>query len=91
MKKFNKVIALLLSLILIGSMCAAIGVAAEDELDAAPVEDEIPEDVDEEYQINVTSWTQLKFAIIFKIIDKIFKVFQDLINGEKSFGEIFNF
>ena len=91
MKKFNKIIALILSLILIGSATSAIALATDldntgDE--EAIVLDDNEEDAEEEYSITVTSWKQLKFALIIKIIDKIFKFFQDLINGDKSFDDI---
>ena len=95
MKKMNKIIALLLSIILVGSVFTAIAVSATDVENTTP-EEEVVESAEEEaeeeaYEINVSSWMQLKFALIFKIIDKLIQAITDFINGDRDFKAIFDF
>ncbi|HHU85048.1 MAG TPA: hypothetical protein GXZ23_07790 [Clostridiales bacterium] len=93
MKTFNKIIALILSIIMIGSAACMIAVAENGEEEATTaVEETSTETVEEETtKIHVSSWRQLQFAIIFKLFDKIMKFFQDLFSGQRTidFGALF--
>lgn len=85
MKNFKKIIAVLLVLVMLGSFTSAIAYAASADTAVEEATDVAADDG----KIKVESWKQLKFAIIFKLIDKVFKFFQDLFSGQRKLGNLF--
>jgi hypothetical protein len=87
MKKFNKALALFLSLLMIFSVFNVVTMADDDETttEETTVEEPTTEEETTSSVIVVGSWAELKFTVFFKIIEKIFLYIEQLL--DKLFGK----